>query len=139
MPCARLGLYVFCRRSLFEQCYELQLTFQLLLQRPDLLALNLHEIAPFTDRLVGDTGPFHLVSGIEEIAGIINFRMHQVYQARMMSHHFSDYSEQNASIGGPSKQNGPPYLSSEHDDIETDLKNLPSGEQPLYAETPNLH
>ena len=31
MSRARLGLYVFCRRSLFEQCYELQPTFWLLL------------------------------------------------------------------------------------------------------------
>lgn len=80
MSRARLGLYVFCRRSLFEQCYELQPTFQRLLQRPDKLVLNLHEIAPVTDRLLDDTGPTHFVSGIEEIAGIVNFRMHQVYQ-----------------------------------------------------------
>lgn len=84
MSRARLGLYVFCRRSLFEQCYELQPTFQLLLQRPDLLALNLHEIAPFTDRLVGDTGPVHLVSGTEEIAGIVNYRMHQVCEVMLL-------------------------------------------------------
>ncbi|GKC68271.1 intron-binding protein aquarius [Tanacetum coccineum] len=62
MSRARLGLYVFCRRSLFEQCYELQPTFQLLLQRPDHLCLNVHEIAPSTDRLVGETGPVHPVS-----------------------------------------------------------------------------
>ena len=35
MSHAQLGLSVFCRCSLFEQCYELQPTFQLLLQRPD--------------------------------------------------------------------------------------------------------
>ncbi|KAI3802270.1 hypothetical protein L1987_30400 [Smallanthus sonchifolius] len=45
-------------------------------QHNDFILLSL-----VTYRLVGDTGPFHLVSGIEEIAGIINFRMHQVYQA----------------------------------------------------------
>ncbi|KAJ0637624.1 putative intron-binding protein aquarius [Helianthus annuus] len=147
MSRARLGLYVFCRRSLFEQCYELQPTFQLLLQRPDRLALNLHEIAPFTDRLVGDTGPVHLVSGIEEIAGIVNFRMHQVYQARMMSQEFSDYSGHNASTGSPGEQNGQQGFSSEYDDTKTDLQvdatvetteNTPSGEQPMDAETPNV-
>ncbi|XP_042753706.1 uncharacterized protein LOC122195704 [Lactuca sativa] len=79
MSRARLGLYVFCRRSLFEQ-YELQPTFQLLLQRPDLLALNMHEVAPATDRPVGDTEPTYFVRGIDEMAGIVNFRMHQVYQ-----------------------------------------------------------
>ncbi|KAI8022969.1 RNA helicase aquarius [Camellia lanceoleosa] len=38
MSRARLGLYAFCCRSLFEQWYELQPTYHLLLQRPDLLA-----------------------------------------------------------------------------------------------------
>lgn len=80
MSRARLGLYVFCRRSLFEQCYELQPTFQLLLQRPDHLALNLHEATAFTDRLVEDTGPVQLVSGLEEMENIVNYRMHLVYQ-----------------------------------------------------------
>ncbi|KAD7116894.1 hypothetical protein R6Q59_006423 [Mikania micrantha] len=120
MSRARLGLYVFCRRSLFEQCYELQPTFQLLLQRPDHLALNLHEIAPFTDRPVGDTEPTHLVSGIEEIAGIVNFRMHQVYQARMTSHQYSDVSGHNVSAAKPSEQD------------------LPNSEKSLDADTPNI-
>nr|POE51335.1 intron-binding protein aquarius [Quercus suber] len=74
MSRARLGLYVFCRRSLFEQCYELQPTFQLLLQRPDRLALNLNEITSYTERHVEDTGPIHLVSGVEEMISIFNWR-----------------------------------------------------------------
>lgn len=106
MSRARLGLYVFCRRSLFEQCYELQPTFQLLLQRPDLLALNVNEATPVTDRHVGDTGPIQLVSGIEEMASIVNFKMHQVYQARMMSHQFSAYSGQGAPAMSRPEQNG---------------------------------
>lgn len=80
MSRARLGLYVFCRRSLFEQCYELQPTFRLLLQRPDQLALNLNEVAPYTDRHVEDTGMIHLISGLEEMASIVNYKMHQIYQ-----------------------------------------------------------
>ena len=71
MSRARLGLFVFCRRSLFEQCYELQPTFQLLLKRPDRLALNLNEISSYTERHVEDTGPIHLVSGIDEMSSII--------------------------------------------------------------------
>lgn len=74
MSRARLGLYVFCRRSLFEQCYELQPTFQLLLQRPDRLALNLNEITSYTEQHVEDTGPIHLVSGVEEMISIFNWR-----------------------------------------------------------------
>ncbi|OVA07623.1 Intron-binding protein [Macleaya cordata] len=99
MSRARLGLYVFCRRSLFEQCYELQPTFQLLLQRPDQLALNLDETTSFTQRDVGDTGRIHFMSGIEEMANVVNFKMHQVYQAyqaRVMINQYGAHSEQEA-------------------------------------------
>nr|XP_043623810.1 RNA helicase aquarius [Erigeron canadensis] len=137
MSRARLGLYVFCRRSLFEQCYELQPTFQLLLQRPDRLALNLHERARTTNRLVGDTGPIHYVKDVEEIAGLVNYKMHEVYQARMMSHQFSDYSGQNESTGRTSEDNGVPVDSSEHDDMHIDSQNLPSDDQPVATETLN--
>ncbi|KAI3936782.1 hypothetical protein MKW92_043376 [Papaver armeniacum] len=58
MSRARLGLYVFCCRSLFEQCYELQPTF--------------NETTSVTDRDVGDTGKVHFVSGVEEMARIID-------------------------------------------------------------------
>lgn len=81
MSRARLGLYVFCRRSLFEQCYELQPTFQLLLERPDHLALNVNEITSYTERNFEDPGPghhVHLVSGIEEMGSIID-RLYQVF------------------------------------------------------------
>lgn len=80
MSRARLGLYVFCRRSIFEQCYELQPTFQLLLKRPDRLALNMNEITSYTERNAADPGPshhVHLVSGIEEMASIVD-RLYQV-------------------------------------------------------------
>ncbi|CAI9102844.1 OLC1v1001193C1 [Oldenlandia corymbosa var. corymbosa] len=109
MSRARLGLYVFCRRSLFEQCYELQPTFQRLLMRPDQLALNLNEVMSYTDRLVEDTYPRHLVSGVEEMASIVNAKIQQVYQAQAMSYQFNllansgpvpmavDDSEQNVS------------------------------------------
>uniref|UniRef100_A0A1D1XQ76 Intron-binding protein aquarius n=1 Tax=Anthurium amnicola TaxID=1678845 RepID=A0A1D1XQ76_9ARAE len=93
MSRARLGLYLFCRRSLFEQCYELQPTFQLLLQRPDCLALHLDESTPFTDRPVGETGKTHFVSGIQEMEGIVNLKMHQLYQVQLMSHQNATYTE----------------------------------------------
>ncbi|XP_026437771.1 RNA helicase aquarius-like [Papaver somniferum] len=81
MSRARLGIYVFCRRSLFEQCYELQPTFKLLLQRPDQLGLNFDETTSVTERDVGDTGRASFVSGIEEMASIVDVKMHQAYQA----------------------------------------------------------
>ncbi|XP_061365445.1 uncharacterized protein LOC133308765 [Gastrolobium bilobum] len=91
MSRARLGLYVFCRRSLFEQCYELQPTFQLLLKRPDRLALNVSETTSYTERVVEDPGTrhdVHLVSGIEEMGSIVD----RLYQEKLR-HQF----EQNGS------------------------------------------
>ncbi|KAJ3709379.1 hypothetical protein LUZ61_013084 [Rhynchospora tenuis] len=85
MSRARLGLYVFCRRALFEQCFELQPTFRLLLQRPDKLALNLQETMPFTDRPVGVTGMVRFVEGVEDMEQLVSFRMHELYQMQMMN------------------------------------------------------
>lgn len=79
MSRARLGLYVFCRRSLFEQCYELQPTFRLLLQRPDKLALTMNEKTSYTDRHVEDIGVPYLVSDIEDMHAIVNSLLYQVY------------------------------------------------------------
>lgn len=126
MSRARLGLYVFCRRSLFEQCYELQPTFQHLLQRPDLLALNMTEAIQFTDRHVEETGPIHLVSGIEEMESIVNYK---IYQAQMMSNHFLAYSGQVAPPMGAAKQNGLPILGPQHisDSMDAGLLSLANG------------
>ncbi|RVW89793.1 Intron-binding protein aquarius [Vitis vinifera] len=124
MSRARLGLYVFCRRSLFEQCYELQPTFQLLLQRPDHLALNLNETTSFTDRHVADPGLVQLVSGVEEMSGIVNFKMHQVYQARVMGHQFDQFSAHSGqvapSLGGWEEQNSQLNSTSQHQPMDAD-------------------
>ncbi|CAB4490265.1 intron-binding protein aquarius [Rhizophagus irregularis] len=53
MSRARLGLYVFCRRSIFENCYELAPTFNKLLERPDKLQLKINEMWP-SSRMVDD-------------------------------------------------------------------------------------
>ncbi|PKA60044.1 Regulator of nonsense transcripts 1 like [Apostasia shenzhenica] len=101
MSRARLGLYVFCCRSLFEQCYELQPTFQLLLQRPDRLALNLDEATPFTERLADETGRIHFVSGIQEMEDLVNFKMHQLYQVQVMGHQNAAYPDPISHTNGP--------------------------------------
>ncbi|CAN0007880.1 unnamed protein product, partial [Choristocarpus tenellus] len=55
---ARLGLYVFCRQSLFENCYELTPSFSQLLQRPPRLRLVLDEAFPGVGRpATGADGP----------------------------------------------------------------------------------
>ncbi|GLU16311.1 hypothetical protein SLE2022_327500 [Rubroshorea leprosula] len=109
MSRARLGLYIFCRRSLFEQCYELQPTFQLLLQRPDHLALNLNENSSVTERHVDDFGnPYH-VSGVEEMGSIVFQRIDQLYQARAMYiqlNQYMAYSGQEIPSIGTEEQNG---------------------------------
>ncbi|CAI5484003.1 unnamed protein product [Closterium sp. Yama58-4] len=79
MSRARLGLYCFCRRSLFEQCYELQPTFQLLLQRPDRLGLVLEEGSARTGRETGQGSEgAYLVGGIEEMARLVEWRLQMV-------------------------------------------------------------
>ncbi|KAL0413595.1 UNVERIFIED_CONTAM: RNA helicase aquarius [Sesamum radiatum] len=79
----------------------------LLLQRPDRLALNLNEFTAFTDRHVEDTGQIQLVSGLEEMASIVNYKMHQVYQARV--HQFNQFSSYPADVStkiDTSEENG---------------------------------
>lgn len=128
MSRARLGLYVFCRRSLFEQCYELQPTFQRLLQRPDHLALNLTESMSFTDRHVEDTGPIYLVSGVEEMANIVNAKMHQVYQARMINQQYNQgYMGQIDTSTDGSVQQSEQDLTSVND-MDTERSDLQNGE-----------
>jgi len=53
MSRARLGLYVFCRKNLFANCYELTNTFKHFLLRPDKLMLIQKEFYP-TNRPVSD-------------------------------------------------------------------------------------
>ncbi|KAE9605202.1 hypothetical protein Lal_00025457 [Lupinus albus] len=125
MSRARLGFYVFCRRSLLEQCYELQPTFQLLLKRPDQLALNINEITSYTERDVEDPGPrhhIHLVSGIEEMSSIID----RLYQERL-THQFV----QNRSYFSHSV----PSLNS--DELQSRQQNVATG-TPEQAEDMNI-
>jgi intron-binding protein aquarius len=53
MSRARLGLYIFCRASLFSQCLELMRTFKPLLERPTKLHLILGESIP-CPRMIDD-------------------------------------------------------------------------------------
>lgn len=56
MSRSRLGLYIFGRGALFSNCYELQPTFRLLLQRPVQLALMPSERFGQVERAEDDTG-----------------------------------------------------------------------------------
>lgn len=48
MSRARLGLYIFARVSLFQNCFELAPSFKILMQRPQELYLLPHEMYPCT-------------------------------------------------------------------------------------------
>ncbi|KAH7056430.1 aquarius, isoform CRA_c [Linnemannia elongata] len=50
---ARLGLYIFGRQKLFENCHELEPAFKRLLKRPTKLWLKTGEMYPNTVRLIG--------------------------------------------------------------------------------------
>lgn len=106
MSRARLGLYVFCRRSLFEQCYELQPTFRLLLQRPDHLALNLYEDTSYTDRHVEDTRDRYLVSGVEEMGSIVMDKIYRICQMR--NPQWDQYVAYPEQVAGAVSDNGVP-------------------------------
>lgn len=80
MSRAKLGLYIFCRKELFQQCYELQNTFHLLLQRPDKLALVLSEENAVTERLEEETGEYYLVQGLEDMSQIVARKYQQLMQ-----------------------------------------------------------
>lgn len=58
MSRARFGLYIFCRKSLFENCYELTPSFSKLVERPSKLQLIEQELYP-TKRKVSYINFFH--------------------------------------------------------------------------------
>jgi len=70
MSRARLGLYVFGRRALFTQCYELQPTFKQLVARPTKLALVPKERFPAV-RKPDDDCEHHFVEGIQEMEYLV--------------------------------------------------------------------
>ncbi|KAL5760333.1 hypothetical protein ACOSQ2_019171 [Xanthoceras sorbifolium] len=125
MSRARLGLYVFCRRSLFEQCYELQPTFQLLLQRPDRLALNLNENTSYTERHVEDIGEPYLVSDTEHMGDIVN----RLYQARVASYEYHQYMAYSQSMEASQEQSSQQNSMPVHDAVDTDGPSSANGSQ----------
>jgi intron-binding protein aquarius len=70
MSRARLGLYVFCRKDLFKDCYELTPAFSQLLQRPDKLVLVQGEQYddPSFNRSVKDSIPAEKCMEVADVA-----------------------------------------------------------------------
>lgn len=71
MSRARLGLYVFARVSLFQNCFELTPAFEQLTQRPTSLHLVLNENYP-ADRLNSEK-PAKEVVHINDMTHMANF------------------------------------------------------------------
>ncbi|KAI9889602.1 MAG: hypothetical protein M1814_005109 [Vezdaea aestivalis] len=73
---ARLGLYIFGRRAVFEACFELREAFERLLERPDKLQLVTGEMFP-TARAVKDSIPETVqMEGVEHLGAYV-FEMTQ--------------------------------------------------------------
>lgn len=78
---ARLGLYVFCRQKLFENCYELSPTFSTLLAKPTKLQLVPDESygSAFNRSIDADQTSFqtHTIEGVTAM-GVLVYQMVQV-------------------------------------------------------------
>lgn len=77
---ARLGLYILCRREVFESCYELKEAFDRLLKRPDKLTLMTGETFP-TQRLLDDEAEGTEMEGVEHLGQYV----YEITQAKIAS------------------------------------------------------
>lgn len=85
---ARLGLYVFGKQALFENCYELSTAFSLLLARPSQLQLVAGEAYPSTPRLAAaateEVQGQHAVEDVTAM-GVLVYQMVQQAQGLQQS------------------------------------------------------
>lgn len=117
---ARLGLYVFCRQSLFENCYELIPAFNSLLSRPTRLQLVAGEGYPSTRRALEngssepkDASQVHTVADVTEM-GILVYQM--VQQAQHMSLAAIPSAQQETSEGSVTLNNKAMEVSSSEEE-----------------------
>uniref|UniRef100_A0AAR5QCQ0 RNA helicase aquarius n=1 Tax=Dendroctonus ponderosae TaxID=77166 RepID=A0AAR5QCQ0_DENPD len=80
MSRARLGLYIFARVALFQNCFELTPAFEQLTTRPTKLHLVLNELYP-THRLSNEK-PDNQIMVVEDMTHIANF-VYQYYMERV--------------------------------------------------------
>jgi intron-binding protein aquarius len=76
---ARLGLYVFCRQQLFENCYELSPAFHQLLERPSTLQLVAGEGYPLRVERTAEATVTHDVADVTAM-GVLVYQMVQQAQ-----------------------------------------------------------
>lgn len=75
MSRARLGLYVFCNKTLFENCYELEPVFNQLNSRPSILQLQHEENYP-AKRESNDLGDATDIANVEDMGKLV-FKLSQ--------------------------------------------------------------
>lgn len=75
MSRARLGLYVFGRLKIFENCFELSPVFKQFVKRPVKLALNTEEVEFDTQRPAEDSGKVSLVEDVEHMWSVTQSTM----------------------------------------------------------------
>jgi intron-binding protein aquarius len=75
MSRARLGLYVFCNKTLFENCYELEPVFKQFSSRPSTLQLQHEENYP-AKREVNDLGEATEIANVEDMGKLV-FKLSQ--------------------------------------------------------------
>jgi intron-binding protein aquarius len=80
---ARLGLYVLCRKELFESCYDLKPTFDQLTELPDKLELVMGENFP-TKRRVTDTVEKRTLYKVDDVSQMGSI-VHQMQEEWMNS------------------------------------------------------
>ena len=81
MSRARLGLYVFCNKTLFENCYELEPVFKQLTSRPSQLQILPTEKYP-VERALDDEVNSVTVTDVEEMGQLV-YRLSQEQLERM--------------------------------------------------------
>jgi len=73
---ARLGLYIFGRASLFENCYELKPVFEQLMAKPNVLQV-LPQEANGTERGPDEAGDCYDVQGVEHMGALVGQLMQE--------------------------------------------------------------
>lgn len=82
MSRARLGFYVFCRKALFENCYELTPAFAHLVRRPSRLHLVPNEVHP-TARGVDEEVQSFVVNDVEHMQALVASHAARIQAALM--------------------------------------------------------
>ncbi|XP_043929809.1 RNA helicase aquarius isoform X2 [Protopterus annectens] len=137
MSRARLGLYIFGRVSLFQNCFELTPAFSQLTARPLQLHIIPMEYYP-TERKNGEhpSHPVHVIKNMPEMANFVyNMYMHMLESARQYRQFYA--SQQLLPPPALGQESEPVQVSTEEEDgeeIENDTKPESTSETTVEVE-----